>query len=107
MANPHRLPPDRRCEIWEEFSSRNKKARDAGFVTGKKNGAILLTKIAPLFIDGLDLPRLCVRCGMDTVCEVCGSACGFFSLMGIYDRHLQNEENEPHSENKKMTVIRE
>ena len=36
-ANPLRLPPDRRCEIKAEFSSRNEKARDAGFVTGKKN----------------------------------------------------------------------
>ena len=63
------------------------------------NGAILLTKIAPLFIGGSDLPRLWARCGIDTVCEVCGLACGFFSLMGMNDRHLQNEENEPHSEN--------
>ena len=35
-ANPLRLLPDRRCEIRTEFSLRNEKARDAGFVTGKK-----------------------------------------------------------------------
>ena len=74
-------------------------------ITGKKDEAILLTKIAPLSIDGSDLPQLWVRCSMDNLCEVSGLACGSFSLMGIYDRHLQNEENEPHSENEKMTVI--
>lgn len=49
-----------------KFSSRNKKARDAGFVTGKKYEATLLTKIAPLSSDGSDLPRRWVQCGMDT-----------------------------------------
>ena len=49
-----------------KFSSRNKKARDAGFVTGKKYEATLLTKIAPLSSDDSDLPRLWVQCGMDT-----------------------------------------
>ena len=72
----------------------------------QKERATFLTKIAPLFSDGSDLPRLCERCGIDTVCEVCGLSCGSFSLMGIYDHHLQNEKNEPHSENEKMTVIR-
>ena len=52
-----------------------------------------------------DLPRFWVRCGIDTACEVCGLACGSFSLMGMNDHHFQNEENEPHSENEKMTVI--
>ena len=41
-----------------KFSSRNKKTRDAGGITDKKDGATLLTKIAPLFIGGSDLPRL-------------------------------------------------
>ena len=85
----HRLPPDRQSEIQEKFSSRKEKARDVGFVTGKKNGAVLLTKIAPLFINVADLPRLCMRCSMDTVCELCGLACGSFSLMGMNDRHLK------------------
>ena len=72
----------------------------------KKDGATLLTKIAPLFVGGSDLPRLWVRCGIDTACEVCGLACGSFSLLGMNDRHFQDEENEPHSENDKITVIR-
>ena len=99
MTNPLRLPPDRRCEIRAEFSSRNEKARDAGFVTSKKYEAILLTKTAPLFISGSDLPQLWVQRSMDTVCEVCGLACGSLALTGSYDHHLQNDKNEPHSEN--------
>ncbi|MBQ3520254.1 MAG: hypothetical protein IJA31_13150 [Clostridia bacterium] len=38
---------------------------------------------------------------MGNIFKVCASACGLFSLMGMYDLHLQNEENEPHSENDK------
>ena len=55
----------------------------------KKDGAILLTKIDPLFIGGSDLPRLCVRCSMYKLCDVGGLACGSFSLMGMNDRHSQ------------------
>lgn len=58
-------------------------------------------KFAPLSIDGSDLSRLCLRCSMDNVCGVCGLAYGSFSLMGIYDLHLQNEEkdkNDRHSQ---------
>ena len=93
------------AKFGRNFRQEMRKLVTPGESQAKKDGAILLTKIAPSFIGGSDLPRLWVRCGMDTICEVCGSACGVFSLMGIYDRHLENEDNEPRSKNEKMTVI--